>query len=278
MNILPQNTSIRILSACIALALNSNAWATEINNSEPSPSSVCPSDVSALTKEQKAKLPVSCLKSESSFLDEYWAVIPAGIAAVAAAVGLSVDNDSDHNNHDGGDNGDDNGDDNGGDNGGDNGDDNGGDNGDDNGGEQIRQFDNGVFWDGKAQTLTVNGVVWNTSKNSDGTYTITNDSGETVQVKKWSINDTHNTISLGGLSADGQTAWVYDNNGKVHITDIANWHDIDNGTADISGGTANGEGNAATLVDGDGNTINTTGDTRRRTAVPERRLMVTAIQ
>ncbi|WP_312952406.1 hypothetical protein [Superficieibacter sp.] len=234
------------ISLCIALALQATpVWADEvetIRSLNKGNQSSCPKDIKSLTKEQKAKLPATCLKEEPSFLEENWEWVAGGIATVAAAFGIAVsnDDDGDDNHHRSDtplppDNGDatplppDNGDDtplpp-------DNGDDtplppdNDGDTPlpPDDGSDTptppaphapgTASFTNGVEWDEASSTLTIKGVAWSYNKNADGTYTLTHPAtAQTAVLVNWTIND-DGTITLTGKNADGSKNWLYDNTG-----------------------------------------------------------------
>lgn len=228
------------ISLCIALALQGNpVWAVEtISTLNKGNQSNCPKDLKSLTKEQKEKLPVACLKEESSFLEESWEWVAGGVAA-AAVVGIAVysnDNGDGDNSH----------------------------NGDDVPTPPVpgtASFTNGVEWNGANSTLTIKGVAWSYSKNEDGTYKLTNPAtGQTAVLEKWAVNKDDNTITLTGKNSDGSKLWIYDRSGKFSQTDAANGHQGNGQQINTNGGQASGPGNSGQIISGDGNDINNNGD------------------
>lgn len=291
----------KILPLCIAMALSSNAWATDTDDVNDSKVK-CPTQVSQLTEAEKAALPAECKADDDSLTG--W--ILGGAAAVAAAIGVTMYNDNSggyahHDNHspappdDGGDSGtlpDDGGDsgtlpDDGGDSGtlpddgGDSGTnpDDGGDSGTDpdDGGDSgtdpvatTYYYDNGVTLDTEANTLTfdtvsVNGESWdNVTFNyvEEGeNYVLTAPDGRTLVIDKKYVTDENNAVTNGIYGSD-DLAWKYDSTGTFWFADAdTNVIAGDGEVTSLGDTTTDGENTIGTLISGD-NTVNTLdGDT-----------------
>lgn len=87
----------KLISIAIALTLQSYyipAIAAENNNNEKE----CPSNISSLPKEKRAKLSPTCLATPEN--DNHWGWVAGGVAALVAGVAIGVENngggDSNH--------------------------------------------------------------------------------------------------------------------------------------------------------------------------------------
>lgn len=281
----------KILPLCIAMALSSNAWATDTDDVNDSKVK-CPTQVSQLTEAEEAALPAECKADDDSLTG--WIV--AGASAVAAAIGVTMYNDNGggyahHDNHspappdDGGDSGilPDDGGDSGAlpDDGGDSGTlpDDGGDSGTnpDDGGDSgtdpvatTYYYDNGVTLDTEANTLTfdtvsVNGESWdnvtfNYVEEGDN-YVLTAPDGRTLVIDKKYVTDENNAVIDGAYGSD-DLAWKYDSTGTFWFADAdTNVIAGDGEVTSLGDTTTDGENTIGTLISGD-NTVNTLdGDT-----------------
>nr|WP_252144977.1 surface-exposed virulence protein [Yokenella regensburgei] len=281
----------KILPLCIAMALSSNAWATDTDDVNDSKVK-CPTQVSQLTEAEKAALPAECKTDDDSLTG--WVL--GGAAAVAAAIGVAMYNDNGggyahHDNHspappdDGGDSGalpDDGGDsgtnpDDGGDSG--TNPDDGGDSGTDpdDGGDSgtdpvatTYYYDNGVTLDTEANTLTfdtvsVNGESWdnvtfNYVEEGDN-YVLTAPDGRTLVIDKKYVTDENNAVIDGTYGSD-DLSWKYDSTGTFWFADAdTSIVDGDGEVTSLGDTTTDGENTIGTLIIGD-NTVNTLdGDT-----------------
>ncbi|EPI8863883.1 autotransporter adhesin BigA [Salmonella enterica subsp. enterica] len=262
----------KLISIAIALTLQSYyipAIAAENNDDEKE----CPSNISSLPKEKRAKLSPTCLATPEN--DNHWGWVAGGVAALVAGVAIGVENngggDSNHSYtpptpdnggdvtppDDGGDDNvippDDSGDD----------DDTPPD-------DSVITFSNGVTIDKGKDTLTfdsfkldngsvLEGAVWNYSE-QDNQWQLTTADGKTLNVTDWDVTDA-NAAVIEGTQENG-LYWKYDSRGYLIIADDKTTvisgddqaHNSDRGM-DISGQDRTG-----VIISGD-RTVNTlTGD------------------
>ncbi|TRK80534.1 autotransporter domain-containing protein [Salmonella enterica subsp. enterica serovar Derby] len=282
----------KLISIAIALTLQSYyipAIAAENNDDEKE----CPSNISSLPKEKRAKLSPTCLATPEN--DNHWGWVAGGVAALVAGVAIGVENngggDSTHSYtpptpdnggdftppDDGGnvtppdDSGDDDvtpPDDSGDD------DvtppDDSGDDDDTPPDDSVITFSNGVTIDKGKDTLTfdsfkldngsvLEGAVWNYSE-QDNQWQLTTADGKTLNVTSWDVTDA-NAAVIEGTQENG-LYWKYDSRGYLIIADDNTTvisgddqaHNSDRGM-DISGQDRTG-----VIISGD-RTVNTlTGD------------------
>ncbi|EDP8731399.1 autotransporter domain-containing protein [Salmonella enterica subsp. enterica] len=282
----------KLISIAIALTLQSYyipAIAAENNDDEKE----CPSNISSLPKEKRAKLSPTCLATPEN--DNHWGWVAGGVAALVAGVAIGVENngggDSNHSYtpptpdnggdvtppddggnvtppDDGGDDNvippDDSGDD----------DvtppDDSGDDDDTPPDDSVITFSNGVTIDKGKDTLTfdsfkldngsvLEGTVWNYSE-LDNQWQLTTADGKTLNVTDWDVTDA-NAAVIEGTQENG-LYWKYDSRGYLIIADDKTTvisgddqaHNSDRGM-DISGQDRTG-----VIISGD-RTVNTlTGD------------------
>lgn len=282
----------KLISIAIALTLQSYyipAIAAENNDDEKE----CPSNISSLPKEKRAKLSPTCLATPEN--DNHWGWVAGGVAALVAGVVIGVENngggDSNHSYtpptpdnggdvtppddggnvtppDDGGDDNvippDDSGDD----------DvtppDDSGDDDDTPPDDSVITFSNGVTIDKGKDTLTfdsfkldngsvLEGAVWNYSE-QDNQWQLTTADGKTLNVTGWDVTDA-NAAVIEGTQENG-LYWKYDSRGYLIIADDKTAvisgddqaHNSDRGM-DISGQDRTG-----VIISGD-RTVNTlTGD------------------
>ncbi|PAP24359.1 autotransporter adhesin BigA [Salmonella enterica subsp. enterica serovar Anatum] len=282
----------KLISIAIALTLQSYyipAIAAENNDDEKE----CPSNISSLPKEKRAKLSPTCLATPEN--DNHWGWVAGGVAALVAGVAIGVENngggDSTHSYtpstpdnggdvtppddggnvtppDDGGDDNvippDDSGDD----------DvtppDDSGDDDDTPPDDSVITFSNGVTIDKGKDTLTfdsfkldngsvLEGAVWNYSE-QDNQWQLTTADGKTLNVTGWDVTDA-NAAVIEGTQENG-LYWKYDSRGYLIIADDNTTvisgddqaHNSDRGM-DISGQDRTG-----VIISGD-RTVNTlTGD------------------
>ncbi|KTF64897.1 cell surface protein [Salmonella enterica subsp. enterica serovar Derby] len=282
----------KLISIAIALTLQSYyipAIAAENNDDEKE----CPSNISSLPKEKRAKLSPTCLATPEN--DNHWGWVAGGVAALVAGVAIGVENngggDSTHSYtpptpdnggdvtppddggnvtppDDGGDDDvtppDDSGDD----------DvtppDDSGDDDDTPPDDSVITFSNGVTIDKGKDTLTfdsfkldngsvLEGAVWNYSE-QDNQWQLTTADGKTLNVTSWDVTDA-NAAVIEGTQENG-LYWKYDSRGYLIIADDNTTvisgddqaHNSDRGM-DISGQDRTG-----VIISGD-RTVNTlTGD------------------
>lgn len=275
----------KLISIAIALTLQSYyipAIAAENNDDEKE----CPSNISSLPKEKRAKLSPTCLATPEN--DNHWGWVAGGVAALVAGVAIGVENngggDSNHSYtpptpDNGGDDNvippDDSGDD-------DvtppddSGDDDvtppddSGDDDDTPPDDSVITFSNGVTIDKGKDTLTfdsfkldngsvLEGAVWNYSE-QDNQWQLTTADGKTLNVTGWDVTDA-NAAVIEGTQENG-LYWKYDSRGYLIIADDNTTvisgddqaHNSDRGM-DISGQDRTG-----VIISGD-RTVNTlTGD------------------
>ncbi|EAQ5192819.1 autotransporter domain-containing protein [Salmonella enterica] len=271
----------KLISIAIALTLQSYyipAIAAENNDDEKE----CPSNISSLPKEKRAKLSPTCLATPEN--DNHWGWVAGGVAALVAGVVIGVENngggDSNHSYTPPTP-------DNGGDvtppdDGGnvtppdDGGDDNvippddSGDDDDTPPDDSVITFSNGVTIDKGKDTLTfdsfkldngsvLEGAVWNYSE-QDNQWQLTTADGKTLNVTGWDVTDA-NAAVIEGTQENG-LYWKYDSRGYLIIADDKTAvisgddqaHNSDRGM-DISGQDRTG-----VIISGD-RTVNTlTGD------------------
>lgn len=282
----------KLISIAIALTLQSYyipAIAAENNDDEKE----CPSNISSLPKEKRAKLSPTCLATPEN--DNHWGWVAGGVAALVAGVAIGVENngggDSNHSYppptpdnggdvtppddggnvtppDDGGDDNvippDDSGDD----------DvtppDDSGDDDDTPTDDSVTTFSNGVTIDKGKDTLAfdsfkldsgsvLEGAVWNYSE-PDNQWQLTTADGKTLNVTGWDVTDA-NAAVIEGTQENG-LYWKYDSRGYLIIADDKTTvisgddqaHNSDRGM-DISGQDRTG-----VIISGD-RTVNTlTGD------------------
>lgn len=282
----------KLISIAIALTLQSYyipAIAAENNDDEKE----CPSNISSLPKEKRAKLSPTCLATPEN--DNHWGWVAGGVAALVAGVAIGVENngggDSNHSYtpptpdnggdvtppddggnvtppDDGGDDNvippDDSGDD----------DvtppDDSGDDDDTPPDDSVITFSNGATIDKGKDTLAfdsfkldngsvLEGAVWNYSE-QDNQWQLTTADGKTLNVTGWDVTDA-NAAVIEGTQENG-LYWKYDSRGHLIIADDKTTvisgddqaHNSDRGM-DISGQDRTG-----VIISGD-RTVNTlTGD------------------
>lgn len=271
----------KLISIAIALTLQSYyipAIAAENNDDEKE----CPSNISSLPKEKRAKLSPTCLATPEN--DNHWGWVAGGVAALVAGVAIGVENngggDSTHSytppTPDNG--GDVTPPDDGGnvtppDDGGDDDvtpPDDSGDDDDTPPDDSVITFSNGVTIDKGKDTLTfdsfkldngsvLEGAVWNYSE-QDNQWQLTTADGKTLNVTDWDVTDA-NAAVIEGTQENG-LYWKYDSRGYLIIADDKTTvisgddqeHNSDRGM-DISGQDRTG-----VIISGD-RTVNTlTGD------------------
>ncbi|ECY2307105.1 autotransporter domain-containing protein [Salmonella enterica] len=251
----------KLISIAIALTLQSYyipAIAAENNDDEKE----CPSNISSLPKEKRAKLSPTCLATPEN--DNHWGWVAGGVAALVAGVAIGVENngggDSNHSyTPPTPDNG---------------GDvtppDDSGDDDDTPPDDSVITFSNGVTIDKGKDTLTfdsfkldngsvLEGAVWNYSE-QDNQWQLTTADGKTLNVTGWDVTDA-NAAVIEGTQENG-LYWKYDSRGYLIIADDKTAvisgddqaHNSDRGM-DISGQDRTG-----VIISGD-RTVNTlTGD------------------
>lgn len=239
----------KLISIAIALTLQSYyipAIAAENNDDEKE----CPSNISSLPKEKRAKLSPTCLATPEN--DNHWGWVAGGVAALVAGVAIGVENngggDSTHSYtpptpdnggdvtppddggnvtppDDGGDDNvippDDSGDD----------DvtppDDSGDDDDTPPDDSVITFSNGVTIDKGKDTLTfdsfkldngsvLEGAVWNYSEQNNQ-WQLTTLDGKTLNVTGWDVTDA-NAAVIEGTQENG-LYWKYDSRGYLIIAD-----------------------------------------------------------
>ncbi|EPB2021728.1 hypothetical protein ACRB90_004303, partial [Escherichia coli] len=76
------------LALCVALALGNQAIASTSSSPSLADKAVCPGDISALSKEEKEKLPAICLAEEKSWLEENAPWLAAALGLTGSAIAL----------------------------------------------------------------------------------------------------------------------------------------------------------------------------------------------
>lgn len=285
----------KLISIAIALTLQSYyipAIAAENNDDEKE----CPSNISSLPKEKRAKLSPTCLATLPEN-DNHWGWVAGGVAALVAGVAIGVENngggDSTHSYtpptpdnggnvtppDDGGDDNvippDDSGDD-------DvtppddSGDDDvtppddSGDDDDTPTDNSVTTFSNGVTIDKGKDTLTfdnfkldngsvLEGAVWNYSEQDDQ-WQLTTEDGKTLNVTGWDVTDA-NAAVIEGTQENG-LYWKYDSRGYLIIADDNTTVITGDGESHTSdrGMDISGQDRTGVIISGD-RTVNTlTGD------------------
>ncbi|MFP5654659.1 autotransporter adhesin BigA [Salmonella sp. 741265109_PST] len=274
----------KLISIAIALTLQSYyipAIAAENNDDEKE----CPSNISSLPKEKRAKLSPTCLATLPEN-DNHWGWVAGGVAALVAGVAIGVENngggDSNHSYtpptpdnggdvtppDDGGDDNvippDDSGDD----------DvtppDDSGDDDDTPTDNSVTTFSNGVTIDKGKDTLAfdsfkldnssvLEGAVWGYSKQDDQ-WQLTTPDGKTLNVTGWDVTDA-NAAVIEGTQENG-LYWKYDSRGYLILADdkttVISGDDQSNTSA--RGMDISGQGRTGVIISGD-RTVNTlTGD------------------
>ncbi|EDO1876098.1 autotransporter domain-containing protein [Salmonella enterica] len=272
----------KLISIAIALTLQSYyipAIAAENNDDEKE----CPSNISSLPKEKRAKLSPTCLATLPEN-DNHWGWVAGGVAALVAGVAIGVENngggDSTHSYtpptpdnggnvtppddggsvtppDDGGDDDvtppDDSGDD----------DDTPTDN-------SVTTFSNGVTIDKGKDTLAfdsfkldngsvLEGAVWNYSEQDDQ-WQLTTEDGKTLNVTGWDVTDA-NAAVIEGTQENG-LYWKYDSRGYLIIADDNTTVITGDGESHTSdrGMDISGQDRTGVIISGD-RTVNTlTGD------------------
>ena len=82
-------------------------------------------------------------------------------------------------------------------------------------------FENNVTWDKDAQTLKIRGATFTYTQNEDGSYTLTAKDGRKTIVTEWENHEETHTAIFSGVSTTGDTEWRYDDEGKLHVTQLA---------------------------------------------------------
>lgn len=273
----------KLISIAIALTLQSYyipAIAAENNDDEKE----CPSNISSLPKEKRAKLSPTCLATPEN--DNHWGWVAGGVAALVAGVAIGVENngggDSTHSYtpptpdnggdvtppDDGGDDNvippDDSGDD----------DvtppDDSGDDDDTPPDDSVITFSNGVTIDKGKDTLTfdsfkldngsvLEGAVWNYSE-QDNQWQLTTADGKTLNVTGWDVTDA-NAAVIEGTQENG-LYWKYDSRGYLIIADDKTTVITGDGKSNTTdrGMDISGQDRTGVIISGD-RTVNTlTGD------------------
>lgn len=261
----------KLISIAIALTLQSYytpAIAAENNDDEKE----CPSNISSLPKEKRAKLSPTCLATLPEN-DNHWGWVAGGVAALVAGVAIGVENngggDSTHSytppTPDNGGNvtpPDDGGnvtppDD-------------GGDDDDTPTDNSVTTFSNGVTIDKGKDTLTfdsfkldngsvLEGAVWNYSEQDDQ-WQLTTEDGKTLNVTGWDVTDA-NAAVIEGTQENG-LYWKYDSRGYLVIADDNTTVITGDGESHTSdrGMDISGQDRTGVIISGD-RTVNTlTGD------------------
>ncbi|EBT7128535.1 autotransporter domain-containing protein [Salmonella enterica] len=285
----------KLISIAIALTLQSYyipAIAAENNDDEKE----CPSNISSLPKEKRAKLSPTCLATLPEN-DNHWGWVAGGVAALGAGVAIGVENngggDSTHSYtpptpDDGGnvtppdDSGDDDvtpPDDSGDDDvtpPDDSGDDDvtppddSGDDDDTPTDNSVTTFSNGVTIDKGKDTLAfdsfkldngsvLEGAVWNYSEQDDQ-WQLTTEDGKTLNVTGWDVTDA-NAAVIEGTQENG-LYWKYDSRGYLIIADDNTTVITGDGESHTSdrGMDISGQDRTGVIISGD-RTVNTlTGD------------------
>ncbi|EKA2015968.1 autotransporter adhesin BigA [Salmonella enterica] len=285
----------KLISIAIALTLQSYyipAIAAENNDDEKE----CPSNISSLPKEKRAKLSPTCLATLPEN-DNHWGWVAGGVAALVAGVAIGVENngggDSTHSYtpptpDDGGnvtppdDSGDDDvtpPDDSGDDDvtpPDDSGDDDvtppddSGDDDDTPTDNSVTTFSNGVTIDKGKDTLAfdsfkldngsvLEGAVWNYSEQDDQ-WQLTTEDGKTLNVTGWDVTDA-NAAVIEGTQENG-LYWKYDSRGYLIIADDNTTVITGDGESHTSdrGMDISGQDRTGVIISGD-RTVNTlTGD------------------
>ncbi|EGK9459251.1 autotransporter domain-containing protein, partial [Escherichia coli] len=92
----------KVLSVCVAMALSSQAWATDTLTTESSDETrksskvTCPANTHLLSKEKLAQLPAECVETEDNAMMP-WLVV--GAAALTTGVAVYALNDDDNHHH-----------------------------------------------------------------------------------------------------------------------------------------------------------------------------------
>ncbi|EHK3782952.1 autotransporter domain-containing protein [Escherichia coli] len=92
----------KVLSVCVAMALSSQAWATDTLSTESSDETrksskvTCPANTHLLSKEKLAQLPAECVETEDNAMMP-WLVV--GAAALTTGVAVYALNDDDNHHH-----------------------------------------------------------------------------------------------------------------------------------------------------------------------------------
>lgn len=272
----------KLISIAIALTLQSYyipAIAAENNDDEKE----CPSNISSLPKEKRAKLSPTCLATLPEN-DNHWGWVAGGVAALVAGVAIGVENngggDSTHSytppTPDNGGNvtppddggnvtpPDDSGDD----------DvtppDDSGDDDDTPTDNSVTTFSNGVTIDKGKDTLAfdsfkldngsvLEGAVWNYSEQDDQ-WQLTTEDGKTLNVTGWDVTDA-NAAVIEGPQENG-LYWKYDSRGYLIIADDNTTVITGDGESHTSdrGMDISGQDRTGVIISGD-RTVNTlTGD------------------
>lgn len=263
------------LSLCIALALSNNAIAgADVENRPKLEETTCPTEISTLTSEQRAKLPKKCQNSDDE--SAVWLWWTGGVAAVGAAVAAIVTHDgggSDHNHKASGGT-------------------------DPNVGpivdpivdptDNISVYSNSAELNKTAGTLLLNGITYTYS--TEGNHSVlTGPDGIKIYTDSdhWSVNS-KNELILKGVNSEGNY-WYYDASGKFVQSEIkTNVLRVDGEAAAVTvnddasvagsdhvGAVVLGDGSSTTIngattvtdagtgarVVGDNVTVNTHGDT-----------------
>ncbi len=304
-----------LLSACIAIALSGQSWGAEITEGESADSMrrssqmTCQSEGHARPSTKLKTVPEKCAVVTNNGFSSLLALGATAVLATLAVIELSHDNDhSAHSSFPQPIPPDDNGplplpvpsDEDSGipvkpDNGGNvTPPDNSGDDVDPPRTEPV-VFDNNVTWDKDAQTLKIRGATFTYTQNEDGSYTLTAKDGRKTIVTEWENHEETHTAMFSGVSTTGDMEWRYDDEGKLHVTQLASV--VSDGTTDriitvndaiitdqggntaLNGGTvmmingnnialtnegkteAVGEGSVVGILTGDNITINNNGQT-----------------
>ncbi|HAP3739222.1 TPA: autotransporter domain-containing protein [Escherichia coli] len=230
-----------LLSACIAIALSGQSWGAEITEGESADSMrrssqmTCQSEGHARPSTKLKTVPEKCAVVTNNGFSSLLALGATAVLATLAVIELSHDND--HSAHssfpqpippD------------------DNGplplpvtsDEDSGipvkpDNGGnvippDNSGDDVDLprtepvvFDNNVTWDKDAQTLKIRGATFTYIQNVDGSYTLSAKDGRKTIVTEWENHEETHTAIFSGVSTTGDMEWRYDDEGKLHVTQLA---------------------------------------------------------
>ncbi|HCT8330783.1 TPA: EntS/YbdA MFS transporter [Escherichia coli] len=252
-----------LLSACIALALSGQGWAADITEIETTTGEkkntnvTCPADPGKLSPEELKRLPSEC----SSVVEQNlmpWLVTGAATALITTLAIVELNDDDDHHRNNSplpptpSD-----------------------DDSDDTpvpptpGGDEIIPddgpddtptppkpiaFNNDVILDKTEKTLTIRDSVFTYTENADGTISLQDSNGRKATINLWQIDETHNTVALEGISADGATKWQYNHNGELVITG-------DNATVNNTGKTiVDGTGATGTEIAGNNAVVNQDGE------------------
>ena len=264
----------KFIAVAVAVALQSYyapAMAAADNDEEEK----CPTNISSLSKEERAKLSATCLAVLAE-KDNHWGWVAGGIAALATGVAIGIENNGGHSHHhssspvppdDGGDDNvippDDGGDD----------DvippDDGGDDDDDKD-TTVITFSNGVTLDKGKDTLHFADIKLNNGKHlgaatlsyakENNLWQLKTADGKTLDVSGWNIT-ADNAAVIEGTQENG-LYWKYDSRGYLILADETTQVIAGNGATNATdrGMDISGKDKTGVIISGDGTTNTLSGD------------------